>query len=106
MYIYNVTIKLLPQIEQEWLAWMYQEHIPEVLATGFFIDATLFALLEPVDEDGITYTVQYKATTKEQYEQYIEQHAPALREKAYAKFGDKFIGMRSLVKALRTFNAS
>ncbi len=36
MILYNVTVALDPAIETEWLAWMQQEHIPEVMATGCF----------------------------------------------------------------------
>lgn len=36
MYIYNVTINIDSDIQQEWLHWMQTEHIPEMLATGSF----------------------------------------------------------------------
>ena len=58
MIIYNVTVNIEDDVHDEWLAWMKQNHIPDVLATGKFTDARICKLL--VDEQqGTTYTVQY-----------------------------------------------
>jgi hypothetical protein len=102
MYIYNVTVKLEPNIEQEWLQWMREVHIAEVLATGMFDDARLCQLLEPVynDDDGVTYVVQYFTNSEENYNTYIEEHAPLLRQKGFEAFGNQFIAFRSLLKTI------
>ena len=34
MIIYNVTSNIDESIHDEWLNWMRQEHIPQVLGTG------------------------------------------------------------------------
>ena len=44
MIIYNVTIKLDPEIHEDWLSWMRRHHIPEVLATGYFVRCRLSKL--------------------------------------------------------------
>ena len=31
MYIYNVTVNIDESIAQEWLTWMQESHIPEML---------------------------------------------------------------------------
>ena len=36
MILYNVTVKILPEVAEEWEKWMKAEHIPEVMATGLF----------------------------------------------------------------------
>ncbi len=38
MYIYNVTVTLEKEIQSEWLRWMKEIHIPDVMRTGFFIE--------------------------------------------------------------------
>jgi uncharacterized protein YdcH (DUF465 family) len=100
MFIYNVTVKIDPSIKDEWLNWMLTEHIKEVLNTKLFNDAHFYELLEPINEDdnGITYIVQYHAPSKSMYNEYINKHAIAMREKGYAKFGNRFIAFRSLMK--------
>ncbi|MEN9339013.1 MAG: hypothetical protein RIQ62_325 [Bacteroidota bacterium] len=98
MYIYNVSIKILPEIESEWLQWMREEHMDDVLATGMFDQYSLFRMVDPVDEDGLTFVAQYQTDSRERYEQYIKNNAPALREKGYARFGDRFIAFRTIME--------
>ncbi len=98
MYIYNVSIKLLPEIETEWIDWMKNEHIQEVMDTGMFDGYSLLELMDPVDEDGKTYIAQYSTDSKARYERYIAEFAPLLREKGYAKFGNRFIAFRSIMR--------
>ena len=98
MYIYNVSIKLLPEIETEWIDWMTNEHIQEVMDTGMFDGYSLLELMDPVDEDGKTYIAQYSTDSEARYERYIAEFAPLLREKGYAKFGNRFIAFRSIMR--------
>jgi len=100
MIIYNVTIKIYPDIEKDWLIWMQHEHIPEVLATGYFDRAVFTRLLEPQDEEGLTFSVQYFTSSLLRYEQYIREEAPKLRQKGFDRFGDRFIAFRSLMETI------
>jgi hypothetical protein len=101
MYIYNVTIKVRDDIQSAWLNWLQEEHVPEVLSTGCFQDATVMRLLEVDDTEGPTYAVQYKAESKAQYNQYIERYAAAMRQKSYERWGDAFIAFRSLMQVVK-----
>ena len=98
MFVYNVTIKVANDISASWLKWMQEEHIPEVMATGCFQEYTLLRLLEVDDSEGPTYAVQYKAESKASYNQYIEKHASALRQKSFDKWGDRFIAFRTVMQ--------
>jgi hypothetical protein len=100
MFIYNVTIKVANEIANDWLMWLQQEHIAEVLATNCFTNATVLRLLEIDDEEGPTYAIQYFAESKANYNNYIEKYASALREKSFKKWGDKFISFRSLMQVV------
>ncbi len=100
MYIYNVTIKISLSIEQEWLAWMKNEHLDEVIATGMFDKYSFLELIDPADEDSKTYIAQYFTDGEDRYNQYIEHFAPALRQKGYELFGDEFIAFRTILKKI------
>jgi hypothetical protein len=102
MYIYNVTIKILPSIETEWLTWMEHEHLDEVISTGCFDSYSFLKLIDPIsDDDGITYIAQYFTDSKERYEMYINEHAPRLREIGYARFGAQFIAFRTVLQKIK-----
>ncbi|MEO8589060.1 MAG: DUF4286 family protein, partial [Flavobacteriales bacterium] len=45
MILYNVTINIDLDVEREWLVWMKETHIPEVMATGLFLESRMFRVL-------------------------------------------------------------
>lgn len=104
MFLYNVTIKVSPEIINEWIDWMQNEHLDEVIATGKFSKYFFYELLEPKEEgdESRTFVAQYQTDSLERYKEYIEQHAPLLREKGFSRFGSGFIAFRSLMKAMKS----
>jgi hypothetical protein len=100
MFIYNVTIKVDDAIKYEWLNWLQEEHIPEVISTGCFRQAAVLRLLEVDDTEGPTYTIQYQAESKALYNQYIDRFAGLMRQKSFDRWGDKFIAFRSLMQVV------
>jgi hypothetical protein len=100
MIIYNVTIKVSPAIHESWLRWMKEEHLPEVLATGCFHDSKLMHLFEQDDAEGFTYAVQFISDNMENYETYINEYAPQLRQKTTARFGDQLVAFRTVMRLL------
>ena len=97
MIIYNVTVKVDKSIVEEWLRWMRQEHIPDLMKTGLFVDAKLCRLLEQDETDGKTYVAQYFHDSMEHYNSYIAEHAPRMRDKGFKRFGNKFIAFRTVM---------
>jgi hypothetical protein len=98
MIIYNITIKIEPAIEVEWVNWQKQEHIPEVMSSGFFTDHKFYRLLDQDEADGITYIVQYFSSSIENYKKYIQQSASLFRQKALDKWDNKFIALRTIMQ--------
>jgi hypothetical protein len=101
MIIYNVTNKVEASIAADWLRWMQSEHIPAVMATGCFVDFKIVRLLEVDDTEGPTYAVQYYASDKATYDRYAAQHATALRNDAFKKWGNSFIAFRSVMEVIQ-----
>jgi len=98
MIIYNVTVKVETTIAADWVAWMKQEHIPDLLKTGLFVDYRLCRLLEQDETEGITYTVQYFCDSLEHYQTYISEHAQRMRDKGFQRFGNRFIAFRTVMQ--------
>ena len=98
MIIYNVTIKVEASIAGEWLKWMQEEHIPDVMKTGCFSSHRVVRLLEVDETEGPTYAIQYHADSKADYNRYIQLYAVVLREKSIQKWGDRFIAFRSVME--------
>ena len=79
MIIYNVTTNVDTSIHSQWLDWI-KIHIPKVLATGKFKEAKLTRVLVDEQMGGITYSVQYRALSKEALEDYYLYYANSLRK--------------------------
>ncbi|MFI5206211.1 MAG: DUF4286 family protein [Candidatus Paceibacterales bacterium] len=100
MIVYNITLKILPAIETEWVEWQKQEHIPDIMASGQFTEYRFYRLLDQNEPDGITYIIQYFASSLDRYNEYINKFAPALRQKAWERWGDQFIGFRTVMEVV------
>lgn len=101
MIIYNVTLNIEDSAHDEWLSWMKATHIPEVMATGLFIDYTMSKLLtRQHDETGSTYVIQYLVEHMENYNKYQAEFAPALQAKTKALFDGKFVAFRTLMEKI------
>ncbi|MEO6718731.1 MAG: DUF4286 family protein [Ferruginibacter sp.] len=100
MIIYNVTIKVDISIQDEWLTWLKEEHVPLVLSTGCFTGATISRLLEVDDVEGPTYTIQYHAESKALYNRFIENYATDMRQKSFDRWGNRFIAFRSVMQVV------
>ena len=100
MLIYNVTTKVSHGINEDWLKWMKEEHIPKILATGMFTDHRMVRVLETDDSEGVTYAVQYFCDNWEQYAEYIKRFAPDLRQKAVDRWGNQIVSFRTLMEVI------
>jgi hypothetical protein len=86
---------------EEWLIWMQQEHIPEVMQTGCFTECKILKLLtEAGDNEGINYAIQYTANSIENYNQYKDLFGPMLQAKTKEKYGDTVLAYRSLLEVI------
>jgi hypothetical protein len=99
MLIYNVTINVENDVKQQWVTWMQTQHIPAVVATGYFTQGKLFKVL--VDESqGTTYSAQYTCNNEEDLNNYKTLCAPLLQKEANDKFAGKFVAFRTVLELL------
>ena len=103
MLIYNVTVHVEPSIEEKWLNWMEQEHIPEMLGTKKFSKTKVFKIITDQDTGGISYAVQYYCYNSEQYESYLKEDATSLRQKVKDKFGKKILFFRTELELIQEY---
>ncbi len=105
MIIYNVTILIERTRESEFLSWMREKHIPEVLETGLFQKAILTRLLTEIESEnqGVTYATQYYAQSYEKLNEYYINHADRLRKEGVEKFGEDMLGFRTELEVVETF---
>lgn len=99
MIIYNVTVNIDHAAHDQWVAWMRDVHIPEVMATGFFLE-NRFARVLVEDEGGVTYSIQYLCKNMLDLEEYQRDHATRLQADHAKKFEGKYVAFRTLLETV------
>jgi hypothetical protein len=106
MIVYNVTVSLADEsIHEEWMHWMKEVHIPEVMQTRLFEDYRILRLLQE-ENNGITYAIQYRSKSLEEYYRYQQEFAPCTASQNQRKVRGKVTGFshpagRSVIHAAK-----
>lgn len=95
MYIYNVTTNIDESVQEDWLHWMRDIHIPEMLATGKFSKALMTRVIIEEEMGGHTFSIQYTTDSKETLDHYYAEDAERLRSRGMERFGGKFVAFRT-----------
>ena len=98
--LYNVTVIVDPSIESEWLQWMKETHIPDVMNTGSFETYQLQKVLTEGSEGGTTFAIQYLAPNMDTLDHYQAKHAPRLQEAHNTKYAGKFGAFRTIMEVI------
>lgn len=102
MYIYNVTVNIEDDAHDEWMQWMKEVHIPDVMATNMFLSNKVCEVM--VDgEKGKTYSIQYEVKDMETLKLYSQVYAPKLQAEHKAKFENKFVAFRTILRVEHTY---
>lgn len=99
MINYNVTINIKKDVELEWVKWMKEDHIPDIMKTNHFNSWKMFKILVPAGmPDEATYVVRYTTDSMEKYEEYSKNDAPRLQREHVEKYPGKFTASRAILE--------
>jgi len=99
MILYNVTVSVDINVAEEWLTWMKQTHIDEVMATGLFESYSIYKVLLQKEEE-LTYSIQYFTTSMSKLQQYQAKFAHGLQNKHISKYGNKVVAFRTVLESV------
>ena len=102
MIVYNVTVNIDESIVDDWLTWMKEIHIPEVMKTGVFIKSQLNRVIVQGDT-GETYAIGYTCKNMKDLHHYQVDFAPNLQKKHLERYGDKAVAFRTLMEVIQEY---
>jgi hypothetical protein len=102
MILYNVTVSIDPAIADEWLNWMRQKHIPDVMATGCFLESRI-SRVRGEEEGGLTYAVSYVSPNQDTMNRYQEEFAPSLQAEHTERYQGRFAAFRTFLHIIEEF---
>jgi hypothetical protein len=100
MILYSVTVNIQAEKEEEYIDWMKNIHIPEIMSTGLFVENKFFRLLQEEEDGGVNFSSQYYAQNMEKLHQYQELYAAELQNKLKLKFGEHYIAFRTILESV------
>jgi hypothetical protein len=103
MLVYNVTVKIEHSVAEDWLDYMRNKHIADVLKTGCFSHARL-TKMQHQEDDGATYAIQYTLPTQFALDEYMSKHAPALQKEHNDRYEGKYVSFRSVLEIIDEFS--
>lgn len=98
MIIFNITVNISYEAEQEWITYMKQIHIPEIMATKLPIELKFLRLLTEIENEGVTYTSQFSFRTMEDFLAYQTDFQSTIQEKHHRKFNGQYVSFRTLLE--------
>lgn len=99
MILYNVTVSIDYDVHTNWLKWMKEVHVPNVLATGLFIENKI-AKIHAEEEGGVSYSIQYLLKSWEDYHNYKKNFSLELQKEYHAAYGNKSVAFRTVLEIL------
>ena len=101
MIVYSVTVSVDEEVQDDWLKWMKEDHIPKVLGTGFFEDHRIMKLIShQTEEKTVSFNIQYECESMVKLHQYQVGHAPALQKEHTDRYEGKFAAFRTILEKL------
>lgn len=98
MYLFNETVGIDANVEQQWLTWAKTAYIPAVLNTQLFTGYRIYKVLHESEDGGISYSIQFFSASLENVVQFLEVFAPALVEQQHHLFNHKHVAFRTLLE--------
>ncbi len=92
MFIYTVKMVINKNTKEEYIKYLEEKHLQDVINTGCFLNASL-----ETDINKNEVIVTYSCESQEMFDKYITQYADKMRQDVIDKFSD------SIIKVQRDF---
>ncbi len=100
MIVYNVTINVDNDVAEDFIQWMQNTHIPDVMITGQFLSYKMLKLLSEEDNGGTTFAIQYFLDKMDNFDHYQTFHAKRLQGEVKARYDGKYVAFRTVLEVL------
>jgi hypothetical protein len=98
MLLYNITVGIDKDVEDEWLKWVKSEYIPAVMSTNLFTNYKVYKVLHDADDGSTSYSIQCLSKNLDNVNAYFEHFAPVIQEKLRMRFRDKHVAFMTLLE--------
>lgn len=98
MYVFNVTTQVSHSVSEEWMQWLKEIQLPEIMLSKCFSDFQIYKLLGHDETQGLTFVIQFFVESKESYENFIQNYAEVFRQNSITKWGNEMPSFETLLQ--------
>ena len=106
MIVYVVYINIEKGCEEEWLSWMKNTHIPEIMNLKIFLKNEIFRIFHSCvksPENYNSYCIKYYAKSLKEYHLYQKKYAKKIQEKHSNKYKNQFNATRQILELINEY---
>lgn len=101
MLIFNTTYLVSDKMHGVWLKWVREQHIPSLLQSGFFTAPQVAKVMSAEEQDGTSYSVQFKVEDIVALENWHLQYAKAFEQDVQQRFGAEVIFFATVLELIQ-----
>jgi len=98
--IQNITYSINKDLEQEFLDWIQNVHIQNVMITGFPKSYKIMRLLTEIENGGATFSIQYNFDNLNSFEAFEREYFDDLNHEVDKQYRGKYVFFPSLLEEL------
>ncbi|MGE6218812.1 DUF4286 family protein [Nubsella zeaxanthinifaciens] len=97
MLLFNVTVIIEENSAADFLAWMKQSHIPQLMDTDCFVSHRFLQIKDSPNE-GLSYCVQFIAENEASHQRFLDLHEQAFIAEMYNRYPKKLVTFSTLME--------
>lgn len=102
MIVYCVQLSIDLECEADWLQWMCETHIPDVMKTGLFERYECLKQLEGPSTSAGVYQIRYYCASPDLLQHYQQTFAPGLQAEHSQRYAGRFSASRMVLEVQST----
>lgn len=100
MLLYNITVGIDKEIEEEWKVWIREVYLAAVMKTELFTEYKMYKVLTHDDESSASYSIQLFSSKIENVLLYLEKFAPLVVEEQRQRFPNRHVVFNTLLEEI------
>lgn len=100
MIIYNTTYHVDDKIHAEYLSFVREVFIPQIVGTGILKEARLSRIVDDRNEPGASYSLQFRVENVETLTNWLNEHGEKLNDELFSQFGHGLAGFVTLLEEI------
>ncbi len=101
MFIYNTTFLVTDRRFNPWFKWLKEEHIPNMLSTGYFSKPQIAKVLTTEkDQEGMSVSVQFIVKDLDNLQSWMDNEEIRLQNNLSLQFGAEVLSFSTILELM------